>query len=238
MAVRLSFEPLSADAEVIVRAGERESCRLWATRIDWRCRDAPLSVRILAAEPLDLPEAEPSESVPGALARLAAVVRGTGAVLILLNPAQALGAERIAYAEGIRCFVIASDEDEACWDAMLSTGRPVYGIRGTVSCEVERPTPHAALSAMAYGLFTCGEGLELLRFSEHSHGVSYAVAPGSGAQAAVIVSGGFRAQTIAGDAGEWTDRGNERYVRLVITARQGRCWTQPRFIAPGSMHGG
>jgi hypothetical protein len=238
LAVRLVFEPLVGEGEVIVRSGAAEACRLWATTLDWTCRDAPLSVRILAAEALDLPRAEPTESVPGALARLAASVRGTGAILILLNPAQALGPERIAYAEAVRCLAIETDGDEACWDALLTAGLPVYGVRGTVWCDVKKASPHAALSAMAYGMYTCGEGLELARFTEHSHGVNYHVAPGSGAQAAVIVSGGFRAAAIVGDDGEWTDAGNERYVRLVISARQGRCWTQPRFIAPRPAHGG
>jgi hypothetical protein len=238
MAVRLVFEPLVGADEVIVRGGQAEACRLWAATVDWNCRDAPLSVRFLAAEALDLPRAEPTESAPGALARLAASVRGTGAILILLNPAQALGPERIAYAEGVRCMAIETDEDEACWDALLTAGLPVYGVRGTVWCEVKRANPQAVLSALAYGLYTCGEGLELARFTEHSHGVSYHVAPGSDAQAAVIVSGGFHAAAIVGDDGEWTDTGNERYVRLVISARQGRCWTQPRFIAPRSAHAG
>lgn len=235
---RFCFDPLTASQSVAIRSGGAFACQLWSARLAWSCHDAELQAQILAAESLPLPGHEPSESVPGALARLIGALHGTGAVLILLNPAQALGQDRIAYAEGVRCFGIGTEADEACWDAILSLGRPVYGLRGTVHGEVDRITPHAVLSALSYGVFTCSEGLELAQFTEHSHGVSYAVAPGSNAEAAVIVSGGFRARSIAGDAGEWIDQGAERYVRLVITANQGRCWTQPRFIAPRSSHGG
>src|SRR5947207_13143474 len=81
---------------------------LWQARMHWQCSDARLDVRVLAAEPLELPAAEPSEPVAGAIARLVAATRGSHALLLLANPAEALGASRIALAEGVRLVAVAT----------------------------------------------------------------------------------------------------------------------------------
>jgi hypothetical protein len=83
-------------------------------RLVWRCRDGQLDLRILAPEPLPLPEPEASEPVASALGRLHRAVAGSGALLLLANPAACLGPERISLAAGIRLFGIASDADLAC----------------------------------------------------------------------------------------------------------------------------
>jgi hypothetical protein len=208
--------------------------QLWTHAATWACRDAPLSFRLLGPEELQMPEPEPTEPVVGALARLLQTVKGTGAVVLLANPAQALGPQRILFAEGARLFSIARPEDEACWDAMLSQGQPVYGVRGIVSMEVMRPTAPAAISALVYGLFTCDEGLSLTGLHEDRAGVIYACDRPT--TAAVIIRHGFEGGTLRGEAGAqvaYRDRGNEAYVRLVISDAAGnRCSTQPRFIVP------
>lgn len=203
---------------------------LWQARLLWQCRDALLDLRVLAAEPLELPTAEPSEPVAGAIARVVAATTGNQALLLLANPAQALGPARIALAEGVRLFAIASEADLACWDALLALGVPVYGVRGTLVVELVRARPANLLSALAYGGGLCCEGLEPLSLVEDRSGVGWTL-PDEG-EGVVIVRQGFEVARIAGREGAWIDRGTEAYVRLELRSSSGTCWTQPRFIAP------
>ncbi len=223
--MRVTFIPLAVGSDRIPL-----SCggALWTRRIDWICAGVGLRLQVIGTEPVALPEPEPSEPVPGAIARVAQALRGTGALLTLLEPAAALGTERVLFAEGVRLFAITRSDDEVCWDIALSAGQPIYGVRGTVACDLARPSPAAALAALAYGGFTCEEGLSLVRLDEEPTGVRWTL-PTVG-EAAVIVRGGYEAARIAGEAGEWRDRGGEGYVRVALTAASGRCWTQPRFV--------
>jgi hypothetical protein len=204
---------------------------LWAERLRWTCRGTVLDLRILAAEPLVLPPAEPSEPVESAVARILQAIAGHGALVLLLNPAEAFGPDRITFTEGVRLFAIARPDDLACWDATLSRGQPTYGIRGTLACDVLTPRPAGVLSALAYGLFVCEEGLQLTAFAEDRAGVSWTCADPA-AEATVIVRGGYEAARLPGPTGAWKDLGNEAYVRLVIRTPTGACFTQPRFIGP------
>lgn len=233
--MRLTADLATADSSIPLRDAQGEvRDRLWRHAATWACRDAPLEFTLLATEELAVPQPEPTEPVVGALARLFQVIKGTGALVMLGNPSQALGPQRILFAEGARLFSITRSEDEACWDAMLSQGQPVYGVRGIVSMEVMRPTATAALSALIYGLFTCDEGLSLSGLHEDRAGVIYA--SDRPTTAAVIIRHGFEGGSLHGKADEqvaYRDRGNEAYVRLVISDAEGhRCSTQPRFIVP------
>lgn len=230
--MRLTCQPLSiapGDNELPVHAADGRRAVLWASRQDWQCSDHLLRLLILGPEPIALPVPESSEPAAGAVARLDRAVRGQGGIIALLNPAQAFGPERIAFTEGIRLFAIAEPADEACWDAMLSLARPVYGLRGTIACECLSLHPGALISALAYGNFVCEEGLTLEAFDEHRIGVDWRA--GVDTEAAVIVRGGFEAARVSGRAVTWRDRGNEGYVRLVIRGGGGAVWTQPRFVA-------
>jgi hypothetical protein len=89
----------------------------------------------------------------------------------------------------------------------------------------------ALLSALAYGLFTCEEGLSVSALREDRAGVAWEV-DDDAAVATVVIRSGFEAARLAGRSGAWRDRGNEGYVRVTIRGRAGACWTQPRFIAP------
>ena len=211
---------------------------LWSHAARRRCRDGELAFRLIGADPVAVPEAEASEPVVGALARLLQACRGSGTLVMLENPAQAFGTERIPLTEGVRLFALHSDEDVACWDAILSLGQPIYGVRGMVAMEVMTAHPAGIVSALAYGLFTCDEGLSLTGLHEDRAGVAYA--SDRETTATVVIRGGFESVELHGAAGEqvrYVDRGGEAYVRLVITDRDGnRCWTQPRFVVPA--HGG
>ncbi len=230
--VRLICQPLliqPGEYELPVFAADGRRAALWASRQDWRCSDHLLRLLILGPEPIALPMSEPSEPAAGAVARLDRAVRGQGGIIALLNPAEAFGPERIAFAEGIRLFAITDPADEACWDAMLSLARPVYGLRGTISCDCLSLHPGALISALAYGNFVCEEGLTLEAFDEHRAGVDWRA--GVDTEASVIVRGGFEASRVSGRSVAWRDRGSEGYVRMVIRGGGGALWTQPRFVA-------
>jgi hypothetical protein len=229
--MRVTCSPLSPDGESIPLAADKPLEPLWTRRLQWMCRDKPLDLQVIFAEPLELPEAEPSEPPEGAIARLERAISGTGALLLLRNPAEAFGAERIGYAVGTRLFAIAGEADEACWDAMLSLGQPIYGVRGTVVCEALRPQAASVLSSLAYGQFVCEEGLALRRLDEDRERVAWD-AGRADAEAAVVIRGGYEAARLRGATGEWRDRGNEGYVRVTIRSGTDACWTQPRLIMP------
>lgn len=239
-AVRLTCEPLSSPdgiSDLLVRDDQgRTACTLWTHVARWSCKDAELVIQVIAPEALTLPTPESSEPVPGALARLTQALMGSGGLLLLRNPSTAFGAAKIAFAQGVRLFAIAEAADEACWDAMLSLGQPVYGIRGTIACACRTAHPGAVISALAYGTFTCEEGLAVSVLDESRQGVKWNLP--HDAETAVIVRDGFEAGRIRGTSGEWQDRGSEGFVRLVMRAQNGVAWTQPRFIAPVVSKGG
>jgi hypothetical protein len=233
--MRVTADLFADGSSIPILDGAGAVCaNLWTQAGTWACRDAPLEFRVYAPEAIALPEAEPTEPVVGALARLLQALRGTGAVLMLGNPATALGPQRILYAEGVRLFAISDPADEAAWDALLAHGQPVYGVRGLATLEVMRPTAQAVLSALSYGLFTADEGLTLSGLHEDRAGVVYVADRPT--TATVIIRGGFEAGTLTGTAGEpvrYVDSGKEASVRLVIRDAAGnRCSTQPRFVVP------
>lgn len=238
-AVRLTCEPLAAPAgsgDLPVHDDQgRVVCALWTHVAAWLCKDAELAIQVIAPEPIALPEPETSEPVPGAIGRLVRAIMGSGGLLLLRNPAAAVGAEKIAFAEGVRLFAIATPADEAAWDAMLSLGQPVYGVRGAVACACRTAHPGAVISALAYGTFICEEGLPVAVLDESRQGVKWSLP--QDADTAVIIRNGFEAGHIRGTAGEWHDRGSEGYVRLVMRSPGGTAWTQPRFIAPVQQKG-
>ncbi len=239
-AVRLTCEPLSSHdgtSDLLVRDDQgRTACTLWTHVARWSCKDAELAIQVIAPEAIVLPMPEASEPAPGALARLTQALLGSGGLLLLRNPSTAFGAAKIVFAQGVRLFAIAEAADEACWDAMLSLGQPVYGIRGTIACACRTVHPGAVISALAYGTFTCEEGLAVSVLDESRQGVKWTLPVE--AETAVIVRDGFEAGRFRNVTGEWQDRGSEGYVRLVMRAPSGAAWTQPRFIAPVLSKGG
>jgi hypothetical protein len=223
--MRLHLRPLDATGD----ACPAGPAVLWHARLQWACRDAPLDLRVLAAEPLPLPAPEASEPVPGAIARCVRACAGRNAVLLLGNPAAALGVTRIALAEGVRLMAIETSEDEACWDALLALGQPCYGVRGTLAVEVLRADPLGILTALAFGSFQASDGLDAT-ISEGPHHVGWTC--GGPVDAEVLGRNGFPLASQSGCSGRYDDRGNEGVVRVVLRAGDRACWTQPRFVAP------
>ncbi len=228
--MRLQLCPLDAVGDVCPVTGGPDGLSLWHARLAWSCQDVRLDLRVLAPEPLALPQAEPSEAVPGAIARCLRACTGHGALLLLANPAAALGTERIALAEGVRLMGIATTEDEACWDALLAHGLPCYGVRDSLAVEVLRPQPANILSALSFGVFLASDGLQPEALDEGPHHVAWTC--NEVVDAEIIGRSGFTLTELHGHAGRYDDRGNEGVVRAVLRAGDRACWTQPRFVAP------
>ncbi len=227
--MRLRLAPLSCSGDACPVAGGPDGLVLWHARLAWTCRGVPLDLRILAAEPIALPPAEPSEPVPGAIARCVRACAGNGALPMLANPAAALGRERIAMAEGIRLMAVAKPEDEACWDTLLALGQPCYGVRGTLAVEVLRPRPANILSALSFGVFLCEDGLSAAIDESPRHVAWTCAEP---VEAEVLGRDGFTLASASGREGRYDDTGREGVVRVALRAGPRVCLSQPRFVAP------
>jgi hypothetical protein len=228
--MRLHLRPLAAAGGSCPAAGGPPGLALWHARLAWTCAGTPLDLRVLAEEPLALPAPEPSEPVPGAIARCVRACAGSGALLLLANPAAALGQARIALAEGIRLMSIADPADEACWDAMLALGQPCYGVRDDIHLEVLRPQAAGVIAALAFGAFQACDGLVPEAVEESPRHVAWRC--GETVEAEVLGRAGFPLARTTGPSGRYDDRGNEGVVRVVLRAGGRTCWTQPRFVAP------
>jgi len=119
--------PRTSGPVPLLGAAGVEQARLSAWCDAWECADGALRAVVFAPEAFPDPIAEPTEPVAGAIARLVRVARNLGGVLAIANPAGALGPERVALAQGVRLFGIATPEDEACWDSALSADEAVNG---------------------------------------------------------------------------------------------------------------
>lgn len=228
--MRLQLRPLDAVGGSCPVAGGPPGLALWHAHLNWTCDGTPLDLRVLAAEPVALPEPEASEPVPGALARCVRACAGSGALLLLANPAAALGTGRIALAEGVRLMAIADPADEACWDALLALGQPCYGVRGALQVEVLRAQPASVISALSFGVFHASDGLVPDLIEESPRHVAWQCS--EQVEAEVLGRAGFPLARSTGPSGRYDDRGNEGVVRVVLRAGGRSCWTQPRFVAP------
>jgi hypothetical protein len=228
--MRLELSPLATQGDACPVSGGPEGFHLWHARLLWNCRGTRLDLRVLAPEPITLPPPEETEAIPGAIARCVRACAGHGALLLLANPSEALGTERIALAEGIRLFAITSEADVQCWDALLALGQPCYGVRDRLAVEVLRPRPANLLSALSFGVFYAHDGLEPLSLEESPKHLAWTCA--EPVQAEVLGKRGFTLAELDGPTGRYDDRGNEGVVRAVLRAGGRSCWTQPRFVAP------
>lgn len=210
---------------------------LAATRLDWACADARLRLRIISTDPVRAPEPEASEPAAAALARVARSLAGSGALLLLADPAGAFPGERIAHAAGCRLMAIPDESATASWDGLLASGQPCYGLHARVVCSVLRPDPASVLCALGFGAFHCEDGLAVTALAEDRRGVELELA--HEAVISVVVRGGFVASSVRARSLRWRDGGHEGVVRIEARSDDGgRCWTQPRLVAPAAVaHG-
>lgn len=215
--------------------GLPQPCVLWRARRRWTCRDAPLACCILAAEPFALPDEVADLPAASALAQALQACAAHGALLILANPAEAFGAQRIGWASGVRALAIGNAEEEACWDALLSLGQPCYGVAGRLVVTVLRPRPANVLSALSFGAFWSCAGLEPLAIEESPRHIAWRCP--EAVEAEIVARQGFVVARQRGCEGRYEDTGREGYVRAVLRGPSGTCWTQPRFVMPRAGHG-
>lgn len=219
-----------SDPSIAVAGGS-----LYLSRVSLpQASDRPLQVTIISIEEVQPQQPQPGEGVEALIARLTREFRYPQALVLLANPETALGPEHMAHAQGCGLIAIDSPERELCWDAALGKGLPCYGVRDTLHLECPRATPQAALSALAFGLFTCHNGWTGLQINEDRNGVSWSSEDGRSVQARVLVRDGFEMASMDGAQGSWRDRGDEGTVRLHISDGTHAVWTQPRFIMPQS----
>jgi len=200
----------------------------------WRCSDADLRMRCFAAKRLNpLPTPEPSEPVIGALARIQQWARNQheDVVLMLDNPAQALGRDQMTALQGVRLIGIRSESDRSCWDAALSSGLPVYGVYQDICSQLTQPNAASFLTAISYGAFTSGDGVDMEHFEESPKGCRWRLSAAPDNAVSVVVKGGLEAATIEGPEGFWQDAGQEGYVRLEMHQEHHRRFSQPRLVA-------
>jgi len=199
---------------------------------------AALDLRLISLEPIPAEslKTDPREGVEAAITRFAKQFRFPEALLILVNPAQALGEEHMAHAQGCGLLAIETGEGELCWDAALAKGLPIYGLRDELRMVCRRVAATSVLSALAFGVFDCRQGAELEAVQVHDdrNGVAWSGGPDD-LQVSVILREGYEVHQANGPAGQWRDRGNEGVVRLRMTTPSGaKLWSQPRFIMPGA----
>lgn len=175
------------------------------------------------------------EQVEGVITRLAHQFRYPQALLILVNPDEALGEDHMAHVMGCHLMAITSPARELCWDAALAKGLPIYGVRDELRLTMTRIRATSVLSALAFGVFDCRNGSDLsgLSIEDHREGVRWAGGPES-METAIVLREGYEIPQAPGPAGEWRDRGNEGVVRLRAQAGDATLWSQPRFIMPGA----
>jgi hypothetical protein len=197
-------------------------------RCCWSCRDGQLDYAVLSLNAVALPAAEPSEPIAAALARLSQQLRGSGAYLIIESLSR-LDPAVHQHCGGCRFLRLETQADRDIWDKLLSLGLPVYGLSERVYCSMSKPQLPELLQNLVFGACYCSNGLEL-KLEESPRGCSITAA--QELRARVIVRGGLEVVTLSGQTVNWTDQGNEGYVRLEVEAAAGQwAWTQPRFVA-------
>lgn len=232
---RIDWRP--EQSELAVANGD--AMQLHQRHARWQCRDGEWDFCVISAAPLpELPTAEPSEPLPGAIARCVAWARNYDA-WVVLNDAEALGPLPLDHLLGIRLLRIDSPERLRLWDRLLSAGMPVYGLRGRLSIQHRIASARSLHSALGFGAFCCEDGLTLTDWQEDRSGIELVLAEEGSLRTRVVIRDGFEVDPLEGSSVRYQDRGHEGYVRLVVE-RDGEAgvWTQPRMIAPPPLHGG
>jgi PKD repeat protein len=134
---------------------------------------------------------------------------------------------------------------EDIWDAVLSTGRLMWGVAvddahtleggetppggGYIYVDAPELTTDAILGAIEQGRFYASTGATLADFSWTAS--YYEVdAPGA-SQITFLGRGGRTLEVVRGEYASYDFRGDELYVRARIESPQGFAWTQPVYVS-------
>lgn len=142
---------------------------------------------------------------------------------------------------------------EKIWDAILTSGKLIYGIasddshyfkrlgdhtaptpgQAWVVVRAENLTPNALLSAMEHGDFYASTGVELSDYRISRRGITISIREEKSSKYTVhfIGRGGRILKTVITNPAVYNYRGNESYVRAKIIESNGKlAWTQPIII--------
>lgn len=134
---------------------------------------------------------------------------------------------------------------EDIWDAVLSTGRLMWGVAvddahtleggetppggGYIYVDAPELTSSAILGAIEEGRFYASTGATLADFRWTA---SYYEVDAPGATEITFLGRGGRVlETIRGEYASYDFRGDELYVRARIQSTQGFAWTQPAYVS-------
>jgi hypothetical protein len=142
---------------------------------------------------------------------------------------------------------------EEMWDAVLSSGRMIYGIAVDDSHHLKRPfdtdvalpgkawvvvraealTQEQILAAMSRGDFYASTGVELVDIASDAKSMTVTIKAKNGARYRTRFTGrdGRILHETADNPARYTIRGDEGYVRAKVTDSNGKAaWAQPVFV--------
>ena len=215
------LKPLLLDGETI---GE-----LFVSSQQWQCRDGILSFSVCAEQAVNIPDAEATEPMAAALARIGRHIQVQQAHLIIEDVA-ALPEDFYQHLSGCRFLRLRTAADLQIWDKLLSLGLPIFAWSDHLMCLSMGTDASAAFQSILFGSFYCHDAVTL-DMDEGPHHCTITVQGEADCQTRVIVRGGYELQQLSGNAIDWKDSGQEGYVRFEIQAGAGWAWTQPRFVA-------
>ena len=251
-----------------IHAAEEKFLVIPGEEISDRFGEKPIHVNGLAVESLVEPQG--GTSVVDTVQRNVNAIRAASGVPHINHPNYrwAISAEELKSVENYRLFEIYNGHPlvnnaggggipglEEVWDAILSSGRLVYGIAVDDAHHFKRPWDHGAarpgqgwiavqatelttgaiLSAMERGEFYASTGVELSEYVADSDRVMVAMRARSDEKfvTAFIGMGGRILDRVVENPAEYRIRGDEGYVRAKITDSNGRiAWTQPVLVRP------
>jgi hypothetical protein len=192
-------------------------------------------------------------------------VRKAGALVLINHPnfGWAFGAEELLQLDHANFLEIASGHPfvnadgppsvESMWDAMLTAGKPIYGVavddmhhlkriwdhdvvlpgKAWVMVRSDKRDAKSILEALARGDFYASNGVELEDIVVHEKSIEVRVHEQNLARYRVLFigSGGRVLQESTGTTATYAIRGDEGYVRAKVIDSNGRsAWGQPRFV--------
>ena len=131
--------------------------------------------------------------------------------------------------------------DEGQWDAMLTSGKEIFGVAaddchavgtgsggGWVMVRTQTLAPSGILEAMQMGDFYASTGVTVSSIAAETDRLE--IESANGEYIEFIGQGGRVLQSMIGSAGEYLFTGDEHYVRARITSSEGKAWTQPILL--------
>lgn len=250
---------LGADEQFLILPGEEVT-----DRID----TMPLHVNGLAVESLVLPQG--GSTIAEAIQRNVDAIRGARGVPHLNHPnfGWAVTAADIIKVRNDKLFEVYNGHPqvnnlgggdtpglEEMWDAVLSSGKLLYGLatddahhfkragdpdaagpgRGWVMVRGERLGAQEILAALERGEFYASTGVVLndVQITSSRYALSIAVAGSSRYTTRFIGRKGRVLQTTSANPAEYIIRGDEGYVRAVVLESNGKqAWAQPVMLGP------